>query len=60
MTLIRTALLALCLAAAAAPARAEGDPARGEDAYLEACVECHASVARIVRRIAGATPVEKA
>jgi mono/diheme cytochrome c family protein len=35
------------------------DAARGEAHYASACAECHASAARIARRIEGDTPDEK-
>jgi mono/diheme cytochrome c family protein len=38
---------------------AVGDPVRGEKAYATACAGCHASLARITRRIPGMTPQQK-
>jgi len=40
-------------------ALAVGDPVRGEKAYATACASCHASLARITRRIEGRTPEQK-
>lgn len=42
-----------------ASAAAQGDSVEGEAAYATTCARCHASVARIVRRIDGATEDEK-
>lgn len=48
----KNSLVVLALLASTAPAATQpGDPLAGEDAYIEVCAECHASAARIVRKI---------
>jgi mono/diheme cytochrome c family protein len=52
------AVLMLFSGASSAPAQ-PGDAAAGEDAYVANCVQCHASVARIVRKIDGDSAEDK-
>lgn len=56
----KTRLAALILLASAIQTSAQtGDPVAGEDAYVANCMKCHASAARIVRKIDGDTAEEK-
>ena len=56
----KTGLVLLALFAGATTAAAQSaDPIVGEDAFVTDCVQCHASAARIVRKIRGGTAEEK-
>ena len=56
----KSGLVVLALVASAATAAAQpADPTAGEEVYVADCVQCHASAARIVRKIQGGTPEEK-
>ncbi|MCI5077884.1 hypothetical protein [Oricola sp.] len=57
----KTGLAVLLLLAGTAGASAQsGEAAKGKDTYIAECVGCHASAARIVRKIGGGTPEDRA
>lgn len=56
----KTGLVVLALFTSSVTAVAQsGDPVAGEDIYIGTCTECHASAARIARKISGRTVEEK-
>lgn len=59
MTKSCLAILLLAASGFSASAQAAGDAVLGETVYVSDCVSCHASAARIVRKIEGGNTEEK-